>query len=623
MCGIAGQYFFEIQSSTSLDQIKKMTDAIKHRGPDGEGHYKDEFVELGHRRLAIIDLNTGEQPMFSQDSNICLTFNGEIYNYIELREELKILGATFITDSDTEVIINAYQYWGIDCLSRFNGMWSIALWDKLNEVLFLTRDRLGEKPLYFSVNDDKLIWGSEIKSIIASGVKKELNDKYLGLYLTFGFMPSPYTLFKGVNSLEPGTYLKVSKSNIEKVHYWTLPDISEKDLVTDQQFVEKQFTELFNDSVRIRMRSDVGFGAFLSGGLDSGSIVATMNEYNSKRTETFTIGFKEKDFDESNLSKEISDKFNTNYHLKYVSDDTLEKALNDINFHFDDPFSDPSAIPTGHVSELASDYVKMVLTGDGGDEVLSGYTTYQGEIFAAKYQKIPFFLRLFISFSVGVFSKFLKGKLRYKFNRILSVIKSSNLSFEERLFSKVCRTNSEKLVKYFPEINPYAQFKEFYDLVMKDCKFEDPFYQLMYFQLKVTLPDNMLAKVDRMSMAHSLETRVPFLDYRLVEFMFKVHKDLKMIGYQNKVVLRNTIGKNLPKNVLLGSKRGFNVPLRDWFRDEKKIDFVKSMYFQFPSNKYFNRQNLEEIIELNNSGKSDEGNLIWRIMLLNKCFGNS
>jgi len=622
MCGITGQYFFEKQSSNSLDQIKKMTNVIEHRGPDGEGHFKDEFVELGHRRLAIIDLNSGEQPMFSQDSNIILTFNGEIYNYIELREELKILGANFNTDSDTEVIINAYQYWGIDCISRFNGMWAIALWDKNNEVLFLCRDRLGEKPLYYSVTDDKIVWGSEIKSIIASGLTKEFDDKYLGLYLTFGFMPSPYTLFKGVNSLEPGTYLKVSKRNIDKVQYWTLPDISENDLITDQQYVEKQFSELFYDSVRIRMRSDVGFGAFLSGGLDSGSIVAAMNEYNSKKTETFTIGFKEKDFDESNLSKEISDKFNTNYHLKYVSDDTLEKALNDVSFHFDDPFSDPSAIPTGHVSELASNHVKMVLTGDGGDEVLSGYTTYQGEIFAAKYQKIPFFLRLFLTYSVEIFSKLLKGKLRYKINRVLNIIKSSNLSFEERLFSKVSRTNSENLIKYFPEINPYAEFKEFYHLVMKDCKFKDPFYQLMYFQLKVTLPDNMLTKVDRMSMAHSIETRVPFLDYRIVEFMFRVHKDLKMIGYQNKVILRNTIGKNLPKNVLLGSKRGFNVPLRDWFRDEKKIDFVKSMYFQFPSNKYFNNLNLEEILELNNSGKSDEGNLIWRIMLLNKCFGN-
>jgi asparagine synthase (glutamine-hydrolysing) len=622
MCGIAGQYFFERQDSRNLDQIRKMTDSIKHRGPDGEGHYKDEFIELGHRRLAIIDLNTGEQPMFSADQNVCITYNGELYNYIELKEELILLGVQFHTDSDTEVIIQAYLIWGIECLKRFNGMWSIALWDKRNKTLFLTRDRIGEKPLYYYKDESKVVWGSEIKAILSSGIKKELNEDHLGLYLTLGFMPAPYSLVKGIINLEPGSYLKISGKDVEQVKYWTLPEISENDLISDSNFVEKQFEELFMDSVRIRMRSDVGFGAFLSGGLDSGSIVATMNKFNSKKTETFTIGFEEKEFDESDLAKEIAEKFVTNYHMKYVKGDSLEKALEDVNYYFDDPFSDPSAIPTGHVSELASNYVKMVLTGDGGDEVLSGYTTYQGEKFAKKYKQIPSFIRKSIPVIIELFSKFVKGKIRYKLNRISNILKTSNLSFEERLFSKICRTNYVNLRIYFPEVNPYKQFLSFYSEVMKDCKFQDPFYKLMYFQLKVTLPDNMLAKVDRMSMANSIETRVPFLDYRIIEFMFGVHKDVKMNGYQNKTVLRNTIAKDLPKNVLSGAKKGFNAPLRDWFKDESKNDFINKTYFSYPATKYFDSKRMESILALNKSGKSDEGNLIWRIMLLNKSFEN-
>lgn len=623
MCGIAGQYFFEKQDSKSLEQIKKMTDSISHRGPDGEGHYKDEYIELGHRRLAIIDLNTGEQPMFSADQNICITYNGELYNYIELKDELKLLGIQFYTDSDTEVVIQSYLMWGIDCLNKFNGMWAIALWDKKIETLYLTRDRIGEKPLYYYINDSKVVWGSEIKAILASGIKKELNDEYLGLYLTLGFMPAPYSLIKGVINLEPGSYLKISGKEIEKVKYWSLPNISEKDLLSDSNYIDKQFEELFVDSVKIRMRSDVGFGAFLSGGLDSGSVVAAMNKFNAKKTETFTIGFEDKEFNESNLAKEIADKFNTNYHLKYVKDDTLEKALDDINYYFDDPFSDPSAIPTGQVSELASKYVKMVLTGDGGDEVLSGYTTYQGEKFAKKYTRIPAFIRKTLPLLIEFCAKPLSGKIRFKLNRISNILKTSNLTFEERLFSKICRTNHENLKAFFPEIEPYKQFLKFYNEVMKDCKFQDPFYKLMHFQLKVTLPDNMLTKVDRMSMAHSIETRVPFLDYRIIEFMYHVHKDIKMNGLQNKTVLRNTIGKQLPENVLSGAKKGFNVPLRDWLRDESKAKFIKNTFYQYPSTKYFDTKKMDTILELNNMGKSDEGNLIWRIMLLNKSFENN
>lgn len=620
MCGIAGQYYFQPRDSASLDQIKIMTDSIRHRGPDGDGHYFDKYVGMGHRRLAIIDLNYGAQPMFSEDGSICITYNGELYNYIELRDELRKYGVRFHTESDTEVIIQSYLKWGIECLNKFNGMWAFALWDNKNQTLYLTRDRIGEKPLYYYYNDNKVIWGSEIKTIIAGGVSKELNDDVLGLYLALGFMPAPYSLIKGIHNLEPGSYVEIKGSNIRKEKYWTLPQISENDLLTDKKIVEKHFQELFIDSVRLRMRSDVGFGAFLSGGLDSGSVVAVMQQFNNLRTETFTIGFKNKEYDERNLANEVAKKFSANFNVKCLEEDVLEKALEYVSYHFDEPFSDPSAIPTGHVSEFASKYVKMVLTGDGGDEVLSGYTIYKGEKFAAKYQRIPSFMRQAIPAIIEFGASPLKGKVRFKLNRMAKVLRSSNLSFEERLYSKICRTNPDNLRDILPNNKVYETFLDFYTDVMKDCKFKDPFYKLMHFQLKVTLPDNMLAKVDRMSMAHSLETRVPFLDYRLVEFMYGVHKDIKMKGYENKSILRNTIGKELPKSVLDGAKKGFNVPLRDWFMNENNQAFVTKKFYNYPSTKYFEKAKMERFFESNRLGRSDEGNLIWRIMLLNKCF---
>ncbi len=619
MCGISGFLHLDKDREASYSRIKKMNDVISHRGPDGEGFFLNKNIALGHRRLAIIDLETGEQPMYSADRNIVLIFNGEIYNYIELREELTRLGNKFTTTSDTEVIINAYRTWGIDCQNHFNGMWAFALWDESLERLFVSRDRIGEKPLYYSNFDNTFIFGSEIKAVIAYGVPRQPKLSMTELYLTLSFVPAPNTFFENIYQLLPGKYFLVDRYGTKEETYWDLPDISEKDLIKDKKFVEKEFAKLFDDSVNIRMRSDVKFGAFLSGGLDSSCIVSAMAKHAQKPIETFTIGFKNKQFDERNLARLVAEKYHTNHHEGIVTSEHFDEALNKILLHFDEPFGDASAIPTGEISQFAAQQVKMVLTGDGGDEVLSGYTIYQGEKFAKQYQMLPYTIRRLIPLLAKKSAIPFRGNIRYKLNRISNVLESSNLPFEKRLQYKLSYTSLEKLAKIIPSQSNSMSFADFYEEAMKPCRFNDPFYKLMYFQHRVTLPGDMLKKVDRMSMAHSIETRIPFLDYRIIELLFRVHKDIKTKSYINKIILRNAVANHsLPKELLTASKKGFVVPLRDWFKETDLSIKVKDILLHNNDSSAFIPNEVEKLINENKDAKSDVGNFIWMLIVLKK-----
>jgi len=622
MCGIAGFIHFDKLRAANPVILKKMTDIISHRGPDGEGFYLQDNLGLGHRRLAIIDLTTGQQPMFSEDGKIVLVFNGEIYNYVELKEDLKNQGFVFKTTSDSEVIINAYRAWGVDCLKKFNGMWAICIWDENKQQLFLSRDRIGEKPLYYAVQDNTFIFGSEIKSLLVYGVSPQPRIEIAELYLTLGFMPAPYTFYKNILQLEPGKYLKVTGQEVIETAYWKLPDISESDLLTDKSYVENEFATLFNDAVRIRMRSDVGFGAFLSGGLDSSCVVGTMTNHTEKPVQTFTVGFSNPLFDESHLARQVATRFNTNHHEGTVEASDFDEALEKILFHFDEPFADDSAIPTGYISKYASQYVKMVLTGDGGDEVLSGYTIYQGEKFAEQYRILPKLIREFLPRAIKFASKPLRGNIRYKLNRIAGILESSNLEFKERLQSKLACIPDEDLYKLLGNANGMISFDEYYNDVMKDCRFKDTFYKLMYFQHKVTLPGDMLTKVDRMSMASSIETRVPFLDHRIIELMYKVHKNIKSKKYTNKLVLRNAVASQLlPNDLLRAPKRGFNVPLRDWFMEKNLDERIRKILLN--GNGVGSPQEIESILDRNKKGTLDAGSFIWMLLLLKQWKSHS
>ncbi|MBU0995219.1 MAG: asparagine synthase (glutamine-hydrolyzing) [Proteobacteria bacterium] len=620
MCGITGIAYLRGDKKVALKTLKTMTDVLAHRGPDGEGFYINNNVGLGHRRLSIIDLSTGDQPIYSRDKSLVLVFNGEIYNYVEIREDLKKLGHTFLTTSDSEVIIHAYEQWGLDCQKIFNGMWAFALWDNRNKSLFISRDRIGVKPLYYSVYNNTFSFASEIKSILSVFPGMKINLSVISLYLTLSYIPAPHSFYKNILKLEPGCCLLLKDGNYKVSRYWDLPDIDEQDLIKDKSSVYEQFDDLFRDSVKLRMRSDVPYGAFLSGGLDSTSTVAIMSELSSYPVETFTIGFKEKTFDESDLANEAAKKFSTHHHQGTVEHDSFLQSLEKVVNSYDEPFGDSSAIPTGYVSKFAVKHVKMVLTGDGGDECLSGYPGYQAEKIAYYYKKLPNIIRKKFPKSVGLISPYFKNDMRYMLNRMQRVVHTSNLHFPDRFLKKASYFDTDLLNDLFIKTDGIINPKDYISDFFIKTSLQEGFYQLNVFDLKISLPDRMLTKVDRMTMAYSLEARSPFLDYRLVELLFKVDMNVKMEGFERKTVLRNTIGKRLPRPILKAKKSGFGIPLREWMKEsqfQKHFNKLKALEdFGFRYN------TIKKMISENNGGQKDYGNHLWMLFVLNECLTN-
>ena len=614
MCGIAGIFHFG-KRAVNRHVLDAMTVALAHRGPDSTGIYIDGGTGLGHRRLSIIDLTTGQQPMSSQDGSLVITFNGEIYNYLELRQELQDMGYRFQTQSDTEVILHSYEAWGASCQNHFNGMWAFAIWDRREQRLFLSRDRLGEKPLYYTVFDDSLLFGSEIKSLLAYGVPPVARLELREIYLTFGYIPAPHTFYKNINQLRPGHYLIATDRHVREYQYWKLPEVDEADMLTRTADVYEGFSSLLADSVRIRMRSDVPFGAFLSGGLDSASVVSLMAEYTSHPIETFTIGFEESVFDERKLANDVARAFHTHHHEHIVRPEVFEDSLKKVLHHYDGPFGDSSAIAVDHICGYARRHVKMVLTGDGGDEVLSGYTVYQGEKFSGQYDYLPGFLQTLIPKIISFGSTPFSGALRYKLNRISSICSAAASGFIPRLINKLSYVPPEVVKGVLEGEQDVWHAEDFLRDIFRNCQFHDPFYKLMYFQFMVTLPDQMLTKVDRMSMANSLETRIPFLDHRLVEFMVRVDKNVKMPGYERKHVLRKTVAQRLPASLLSAPKKGFSVPLREWFKSDAFDGELAQLHHIGLG---LRDDVIREVVERNRQGKQDNGNFIWMLFLLRK-----
>jgi asparagine synthase (glutamine-hydrolysing) len=618
MCGITGYFHFNKERKGDAHQIKKMADTLSHRGPDGEGFFISDNLALGHRRLSIIDLQTGDQPMHSANGKIVIIFNGEIYNYVELRDELRKEGAVFRTASDTEVIIQSYIRWGTDCLSRFNGCWSFALWDENKQQLFLSRDRLGEKPLFYAVYDNTFIFGSEIKSLLAYGIPKIPAIEYTELYLSLGYIPAPFTYYKNITKLMPGHSLIVNNNGCKDIKYWDLPTVDEAEMLTNKIAVYDEFDHLLKDSVNIRMRSDVPYGAFLSGGLDSSSVVALMSALSSYPVETFTVGFENRAFDERHLAGEVVSAFHTNHHTKVIDQDSFEIALQTITQHYDEPYGDSSAIAVGNIADFAGEKVKMVLTGDGGDEVLSGYNSYLGLKYTSLYRKIPVAIRKQIPPVTNKVASLFNNDIRYKLNRISRVCKTGNLDFTPRMIEKMAWTEIQdvkKIVSALP--GNQVTIEDYFSDLLKQCQFTDEFYRLMFLNLKLSLPDDMLTKVDRMTMAHSLEARIPFLDHRLVEFMYKVHKSVKLPGSERKSVLRNTVAKRLPQAVLKSPKQGFVVPVREWFKDR---GFSNKLSGLVNNSIGLDRQAIEKVVSENKNGYTDNGNFIWMLFVLQNWF---
>ncbi len=611
MCGITGIFNFNKTQNVDSTQLKSITDVLAHRGPDGEGFFVENNIGLGHRRLSIIDVEQGIQPMYSNDENIVLVFNGEIYNYIELREELKTFGYTFHTQSDTEVVIQAYKHWGIDFQNKLNGMWAMAIWDKSKQQLLLSRDRIGEKPLFFYKDNDKLVFSSEIKSIKQFGIQLTPRTELIQLYLFFCNIPDNNTFYKNIYQLKPGHCLLVTTDTFQEKKYWDLPQIEEHNLHKNANEVYEKFQFLLQDSIRLRMRSDVPFGAFLSGGLDSSSIVALMSQFTQKPIQTFTIGFPNNPYDESKLAELVAKKFNTQHTLQTVKPETFEKMVQLCTHHFDEPFGDSSAIPTYFVSKFAAENVKMVLTGDGGDEVLSGYNSYLGLKLTEKFNSFPHLVRKSVPKMAQIALPFAKGNIRFKLNKVQHFSKSASLPFKERFMEK--KPYAElSFIKALTQNIECIQIEDFLQDVLAKIPTQDDFYRLMYLNFKYDLPDDYLVKVDRMSMANSLETRTPFLDYRLIEFMVSVDKNIKLQGLQRKSVLRNSVGKMLPKELLSASKKGFGIPLYQWFKNDETVEKIQ---LNQTKNILDNTQ-INNLIATNKKGKADYGNFIWTLLML-------
>lgn len=555
MCGINGFNW------TDEELIKKMNEVIRHRGPDDEGIYVNKDVSLGHVRLSIIDLSEkGHQPMMDSAGEVIIVYNGEIYNFIEIRNELSKKGYSFKTKTDTEVILYAYKEWGFDCVKRFDGMWAFAIYDKRKQLMFLSRDRLGIKPLYYFRDEKNFIFSSEMKGIAEVkkiNIKKNINKDAVTLYFALGFIPAPYSIYKNVYKVEPHQNLIFDLRNkkIKKWYYWNLPRYDP--VYAKKKLIEKG-KKLFYDAVRLRMRSDVPVGAFLSGGLDSSSVVGIMKEYtNLRMLHTFSIGF-EKKYDETKYMNIVVNKFHTrHHHYKYKKED-FERFISEKYAEvYDEPLGDPSAMPTYKVSEMANKFVTVALGGDGGDEVFGGYTRHLYAYRIDKIKKIPRPIRSVLFYLIPELPKFHKLKEGME----MSLAKS------EELYSKLFSRGFLENTVYDAWI--YEKMKVL--MRTSNYKFGEA---VRIFDLLYRLPEAYLVKTDRASMANSLEVRSPFLDHRFAELSQRIPLEWKVDSFKTKKLMRKIIKDIVPKEILFRGKQGFTPPINEWIFEKKYLDKI-------------------------------------------------
>jgi len=619
MCGIAGFRHGDPARRADATRLRGMTRTLEHRGPDGEGVHTDGPVGLGMRRLAIIDVGGGDQPIFNEDGTIAVIQNGEIYNYRELRDELKAAGHEFRTASDTEVLVHGYEEWGDALVQRLNGMWAFAIWDAPQQRLLLSRDRLGIKPLYWSWTEDTLVFGSELKALLQWGCPPRPHWEVLGAYISFGFVPEPHSFYEDIERLPPGCNLVMGPDGRPQVQrYWEVPIVEECDARRDEANIVEEFAALLRDSVRLQMRSDVPLGAFLSGGLDSASIVALAAEESARPVRTFTIGFDDPAYDERSLARSVADRYRTQHHERIVGPEDFEAGVDQLQYFFDEPFGDSSALATWVVSRIAREEVTVALTGDGGDEVLSGYTRYQGEKFSRSWNHLPAFVRRrLVPGGVQLAHSMTRGAARRKLERVERVVDAANMSFEERVTHKQSWSHDhwrqDLLQTHRGAIRPAIEYVED---VMRACPAGDPFHRLSWFDFKMMLPSQMLTKVDRMSMAHSLEARVPFLDHRLVELLAPVSAEVKLPGYTRKNVLRKAMAPHLPAALLRAGKKGFNVPLQDWFSDGPASRLLERRLEDSVLQDQIHTPTVLRMLEQHRAGSRDHGSQLWILLQL-------
>jgi len=616
MCGICGVVSFQPNISVDRSVLKGMNDSIRHRGPDDEGYYQDAQASLAMRRLSIIDLHTGQQPISNETGDVWVVYNGEIYNFKEVRAELERRGHSFKTQTDTEIIVHAYEEYGDECVKQFNGMFAIALWDARKRRLFLARDRVGIKPLYYWADQAKLVFASELKALILHpDVPRQTNLAALDLFLTLEYVPAPHTIYQGIFKLLPGHTLTVEHGELKIRQYW---DVPYRPVSQSEAECAEALSALINEATRIRLMSDVPLGAFLSGGIDSSTIVGYMSQNMSEPVQTFSIGFEDDTYDELPYANAVAKHFGTNHHVEVLQPD-IASLVEQLVPHHDEPFADTSIFPTYLVSKLASQKVKVVLSGDGGDELFAGYDTYIAERLNRYYGRLPGALRQRV---LPKFAEWLPPQPAKKglINKVKRMVEGGALdpSLQHTRWMMFL-TATEKAELYQSDLRTTLiddVTADYFSGYFEKASQFDRLAQQQYVDLKTYLADDILTKVDRMSMAVSVEARVPLLDYRIVEFAMNLPPHMKLDGSRTKSILRNAVRHLVPDLVLEKPKQGFSIPMKHWLRTSLK-PMMLDLLSKDTLNKhgYFDHQVVSKWIQEHLSERANHSHRLWSLMV--------
>lgn len=620
MCGIVG--FLSLDSTK--DDLLNATDKLYKRGPDNRDVYFRSPIGLGHTRLSIIDLSTGNQPLMNHDESLVLVFNGEIYNYRELREELKLAGCEFTTKGDAEVILKAYEVWGLKkALSSLEGMFAFALWDERIKTLFVVRDRYGEKPVYYTKNKNGFFFGSELKSLSDHYSKERIDKIGLNLFFSLTYIPAPFTIYENIYKLEPGEYLQVEPSGrVEKIQFYDIESIVAKSntgVYRSYDDAKAELRKLLFRSVEERMISDVPIGSFLSGGIDSSVVSAIMAKKSSTPIKTFSIGFKEKEFDESDRAARVAKHIGSEHSCFILDHLDLLSIVNETLSYFDEPFGDSSAIPSMMVAKLAKRDVTVVLTGDCADELFGGYNKYLAGYYSSRYNAIPKYWRKFFERVIGIIPHTKLTNLTLR--KTKKIIKSSSLKTEDRyaFYTNLGFQPGEKEILLNPEYN--LDVLEQSLLHYNKSHDEDDLTRTFYSDIKLVLEGDMLAKVDRSCMMNSIEARVPFLDSRLVDFSFQLPHHFKIQGKNKKRILKDTFSDLLPKETLSFSKKGFSIPIGNWFKKELKAELLNVLRSELLEKQaIFDKAYVKQLTDNHIKGKENNEAKLWLLYVFQKWY---
>lgn len=611
MCGICGIINLENDNPISADKLQRMMESMKHRGPDDEGILSSGAMGFGFRRLSIIDLTTGNQPIWNEDRRIAVVCNGEIYNHQELRRELSQRGHRFKTNSDVEVVIHGYEEFGFEVIKRLRGMFAFALWDSNASHLFLGRDRLGVKPIYYAFTNGRFVFASEIKAILASQeIEARIDRQTLSYYLTLMYSPGELTLFQDIRKLLPGHYLVLSPKGHRIEKYW---DISLDSVPKDGKKSFEDYlaeTEHFvSMAVKSRLMSDVSLGAFLSGGIDSSLVVAFMHKFLGPGFKTFCIGFAEQKYNESPYAEQVSKKFGTEHHTLIINPDEMQNHIAEAIWYRDEPLAYASAVPLMLLSRFAAKHVKVVLSGEGGDELFAGYPKHVYDRFSQYYQLIPRFIRQTLSSKMvhNLPAAFRRAQIAA---RCLNI--ESDITRWTDWFAAFDTGAKEHLLNENYRKDVDLETETVYQIYLDKMNGASPLSKQLYLDSKVWLPDNLLMKGDKMTMSASLEGRVPLLDHHLVEFAFTIPDHIKIKGLSTKHLLRQLARKYLPSSLTSRRKVGFTVPVGLWFRNEWQQLLKKVVLSDRALQRgYFRPEAVREICEKHTTGRFDFQRELW------------